>query len=82
MDANQEMVNLITFVAKYLVDVPEAVSVKDIQGGHTTVIELTVAREDIGKVIGKKGNTAQALRTILSAVAAKHNRKAILEIIE
>ncbi len=82
MDDNQTLIRMIEFVARYLVDSPEQVEVKEVPGGQTTVLELVVARDDIGKVIGKKGNTARALRTILSAVAAKYHKKAILEIIE
>jgi uncharacterized protein len=76
------MKDLIVFIAKSLVDSPEDVSVTEIQGENTSVIELKVAKEDLGKVIGKNGRTARALRTILSAAAAKVHKRTMLEIIE
>jgi len=73
---------LIEFMAKALVDLPDSVDVREIEGEQSSVIELRVAREDLGKVIGKQGNTARAMRTILSAVSAKHKKRAVLDIIE
>lgn len=77
-----EMKELITYIAKALVDKPEAVEVKEVEGEQTSVIELKVAKEDLGKVIGKQGRTARAMRTILSAASTKIRKRAVLEIIE
>ncbi|MCX7760970.1 MAG: KH domain-containing protein [Hydrogenothermaceae bacterium] len=77
-----KLTEVVEFMAKAIVDHPEKVEVKEIEGEKTTVIELKVAPEDLGKVIGKKGNTARAMRTILSAVSRKSNKKAVLEILE
>ena len=76
------MKELITLIAKALVDNPEQVSVSEVQGNQTAVLELKVAKEDLGKVIGKQGRTARAMRTILSAASAKIKRRTVLEIIE
>jgi len=76
------MKELVTNIARALVDKPELVSVEEVEGNQTTVLELTVAKEDLGKVIGKKGRTAQAIRTILSAVSSKMRKRTVLEIIE
>jgi predicted RNA-binding protein YlqC (UPF0109 family) len=76
------MKELVTYIARSLVDKPEAVSVAEVEGNQTTVLELTVAKEDLGKVIGKQGRTAQAMRTILSAVSSKIKKRTVLEIIE
>ena len=76
------MKELITYMAQSLVDRPEMVAVAEVHGNQTTVLELTVAKEDLGKVIGKKGQTAQAMRTILSAVSSKIKKRTVLEIIE
>jgi len=76
------MKDLIAYVAKALVDKPEEVVVTEIRGQQTSVIELKVAKEDIGKIIGKQGRTALAMRTILSAASTKIKRRATLEIIE
>ncbi len=73
---------LVEFVAKSLVDHPDRVEVKEIEGEKTTVIELKVAPEDLGKVIGRQGRTARAIRTLLAAVARKQNKRAVLEILE
>jgi uncharacterized protein len=70
------------YVAKALVDEPEKVNVTEVQGERVTVIELRVAQTDIGKVIGKQGRTARALRTILNANATKLHKRAVLEIVE
>ena len=76
------MKELITYIAKSLVDRPELVSVAEVLGDNTIVLELTVAKEDLGKVIGKQGKTAMAMRTILSAVSSKIKKRTVLEIIE
>lgn len=73
---------LITYIAKALVDKPEDVSVNEVEGEKTTILELKVAPEDLGKVIGKQGRTARAMRTILSATATKLRKRAVLEILE
>ena len=76
------MKEFIEFIAKKLVDHPDAVDVSFIEGKNTAIIELRVAPEDVGKVIGKSGRTANALRTLLSAVASRQSQKIVLEIIE
>ncbi|MBW2093694.1 MAG: KH domain-containing protein [Deltaproteobacteria bacterium] len=76
------MKDLISYIAKALVDKPEDVVVTEIEGEQTSVIELKVAKEDLGKVIGKQGRTARAMRTILSAASTKINKRSVLEIIE
>jgi hypothetical protein len=73
---------LIEYIAQALVDNPEQVSVSEVEGEQTSVIELRVAKEDLGKVIGKQGRTARAMRTILSAASTKIRKRAVLEIIE
>jgi predicted RNA-binding protein YlqC (UPF0109 family) len=73
---------LIAYIAKALVDKPEEVDVTEVEGEQTSVIELKVAKEDLGKVIGKQGRTARAMRTILSAASTKINKRSVLEIIE
>lgn len=73
---------LIVTIAKALVDKPEDVEVTEVEGEQTTVIELKVAKEDLGKVIGKEGRMARALRTILGAASTKLRRRSVLEIIE
>ncbi|RPI79227.1 MAG: KH domain-containing protein [Desulfobacteraceae bacterium] len=76
------MKDLISYIAKALVDKPEEVTVTEVEGEQTSVIELKVAKEDLGKVIGKQGRTARAMRTILSASSAKMNKRSVLEILE
>ncbi len=73
---------LVEFMAKSLVDLPEQVSVKEIVGEQTTVLELKVAKEDLGKVIGKQGRTARSMRTILTAASTKLHKRSVLEIVE
>ena len=73
---------LVEFTAKALVDKPDDVQVTEVEGEQTTVIELRVAKEDLGKVIGKQGRTARAIRTILSAAASKERKRCVLEILE
>jgi len=76
------MKDLINVIAKALVDFPDQVEIKEVEGEKTTVLELRVAKEDLGKVIGKQGKTAWAMRTILNANATKLKKRAVLEIIE
>lgn len=73
---------LIERIIQAIVDNPGEVSVNVIEGGQTTVFELTVAKDDVGKVIGKQGRNVQAIRTILSAVSAKLKKRMVLELIE
>jgi predicted RNA-binding protein YlqC (UPF0109 family) len=76
------MKELVVFLAKQLVNNPDAVQVTETQGDTASVLELRVAKEDLGRVIGKQGRTAKSIRTILNAVASRTNRKVVLEIIE
>ncbi len=73
---------LVEQMAKVLVDKPEEVVVSEVSGERTIVFELRVAKDDIGKVIGKQGNTARAMRTILSAAGTKLGKRSVLEILE
>jgi hypothetical protein len=76
------MKELIEYIAKALVDNTDEVSVSEVEGNQTSVLELKVAKEDLGKVIGKQGKTARAMRTILGAASAKVQKRMVLEIIE
>jgi predicted RNA-binding protein YlqC (UPF0109 family) len=76
------MKELVQFLAQHLVNHPEAVEVKETLGDTASVLELKVAKEDLGRIIGKQGRTAKSIRTILNAAASRTNRKVILEIIE
>ncbi|MCX7634598.1 MAG: KH domain-containing protein [Syntrophales bacterium] len=76
------MKDLIKYMAQALVDHPDQVEVSEIVGEQTSVIELRVAKDDLGKVIGKQGRTAKAMRTILSAASTKVRKRTVLEIIE
>jgi uncharacterized protein len=76
------MKELVQFLAEHLVNNPSAVEVKETQGDTASILELRVAKEDLGRIIGKQGRTAKSIRTILNAVASRTNRKVILEIIE
>ena len=76
------MKDLISYIAKALVDYPDEVTVTELEGERTTVIELRVLKEDLGKIIGKQGRTAQAMRTVLSAASGKTGQRYVLEIIE
>lgn len=80
--ASSELVQVVEIIAKSLVDAPEEVSVSEVQGENTTVIQLKVAKNDIGKIIGKEGKTAKAIRTILLGAATKLKRRTVLEIVE
>tara|TARA_B100000686_G_scaffold225602_1_gene232774 strand:+ start:824 stop:1129 length:306 start_codon:yes stop_codon:yes gene_type:complete len=77
-----DMKELLLMIAKSLVDKPDEVEVTELKGDKTTVLELRVAKEDLGKVIGKQGKTAHAVRTILNATATKLKQRAVLQIIE
>ena len=79
MDPLQELVG---FIARSLVDEPDAVEVNAIDGDRAVIYELIVAKGDLGKVIGKDGRTARAIRTLLSATSAKMRKRAVLEIVE
>ncbi len=76
------MKELVQFLAQQLVNNPDAVEVTETRGDAATLLELRVAKEDLGRVIGKQGRTALSIRTILHAVAARNNRKVTLEIVE
>ena len=76
------MRELVEMIVKALVDQPEAVEISEVKGNHAHVIELNVAKEDLGKVIGKGGAHASAIRTILAAASGKENKRYILEIVE
>ena len=73
---------LITYIAGALVDKPDEVQVTEVEGEQTTVLELRVAKEDLGKVIGRQGRTARAMRTILGAASSKMKKRSVLEILE
>jgi hypothetical protein len=74
--------DLVAVISRHLVDNPDSVSVGEVSSGQTMVLELRVAKADVGKVIGREGRTAHALRTIVHAVTAKHKKRAVLEILE
>ncbi len=76
------MKELIEYIAKSLVDSPEAVSVKEVDGDKVSIYELRVSTPDIGKIIGKEGRTIKALRTILACAAARSNKRVMLEVLE
>ena len=76
------MKDLLQFLARQLVNDPRAVEVKETQGDTASVLELRVAKEDLGRIIGKQGRTAKSIRTILNAVASRQNRKVVVEIVE
>ncbi|KAF1075286.1 KH domain-containing protein [Halodesulfovibrio sp. MK-HDV] len=74
--------DLVEYIAKSLVDNPDDVIVTEVEGEQTSVLELKVAKEDLGKVIGKQGRTARAMRTILGAASTKAKKRSVLEILE
>jgi hypothetical protein len=76
------LVALIQHLAEALVDEPESVSVREVEGHPSPVIELRVAPDDLGKVIGRRGSTARAMRIVLSAACMRHGRRAVLNIVE
>lgn len=75
------MKELLEMIAKAMVDNPEEVKVNEIEGEHTVVLELSVAKNDVGKIVGKEGNHAKAIRTILLAASGKQGKRYSLEII-
>jgi predicted RNA-binding protein YlqC (UPF0109 family) len=77
-----ELAKMIEYMARMLVDFPDQVEINEIVGENTTVIELKVAKEDLGKIIGKQGRTARAVRTILNGASTKLRKRTVLEIIE
>jgi predicted RNA-binding protein YlqC (UPF0109 family) len=79
---NASMKGLVEIIARALVDQPDEVSVNEVEGETVTVLELRVAQQDLGKVIGKQGRTARAIRTILSAAGMKLRKRFVLEILE
>lgn len=79
---NEQLTELVRFVAKALVDLPDEVEVEAQEEDRAIVVELSVAETDLGKVIGKEGRTARAMRSILAAASARQDRRAILEILE
>lgn len=81
-DGGDELAEIISFIAKALVDDPDAVEVTEVEGDKTVIIELAVAPSDLGKVIGKDGRTARAMRTLLAATSARQSKRAVLEILE
>ena len=81
-NGSDSMKAMVERIARAVVDQPEAVSVSEISSAHSLIVELKVAKEDMGKVIGKQGRTAGAMRTIVSAVSAKNRKHTVLEIIE
>jgi hypothetical protein len=80
--SSSQLVDLVSLIAKALVDHPDQVDVQEVPGDRIPRIELSVAREDIGKVIGKDGRTAQSIRTLLAAAASKTGRRAHLDIVD
>lgn len=82
MSENDELKDLVEFIARSLVDEPDEVSVEVVDGEDAVVLELTVAESDLGKVIGKDGRTARAMRALLSATSARLRKRAILDILE
>jgi len=76
------MKDFIDYIVRALVDNPDQVDVREIEGSRTTVYELRVAQPDLGKVIGRSGNTARSIRTLLSAISARQGKRAVLEILE
>ena len=81
-DTTGSVKDLVTVIAQRLVDNPDSVSVGEVSSGRTTVLELRVAKTDIGQVIGRQGRTAHAMRTIINAVSGKDRKRTVLEIIE
>jgi uncharacterized protein len=76
------MKELVQYLARSLVNHPDAVEVKETEGEAVSVLELRVAKEDLGRIIGKQGRTAKSIRTLLNAAASRTNRKIVLEIVE
>lgn len=82
MAAEPTLKELLETMVRALVDLPDKVRISEIKGEQTTVFELVTAKEDLGKVIGKQGKTAKALRTILTAASTKLRKRSVLEIVE
>lgn len=82
MTEESELKGLVEYIAKALVDEPEKVEVSALETDTSIIVELQVSKDDVGKVIGKAGQTAKALRKILSAAATKHKKKSLLQIVE
>lgn len=82
MEDSQSLKDLVEFMAKFLVDEPDSVHVNEVIGDKTIVVELKVAKNDLGKVIGKQGQTARSMRTILKAAGSKLKKRSALEIVE
>ncbi|MFW5920877.1 MAG: KH domain-containing protein [Polyangiales bacterium] len=78
----EQLQDLIAYIAKSLVDDPSQVEVNAVEGDRTIIVELVVSPEDLGKVIGREGRTARAMRTLLAATSARHQKRAVLEILE
>lgn len=76
------MKDLVEYIAKSLVDKPEEVKVNEVEGEQVAVLELKVAQDDMGKIIGRQGRTARAIRTILGAASIRANKRTVLEILE
>jgi len=76
------MKEFVEYIVKSIVDNPDQVRVEEVEGSRTTVYELHVAQSDLGKVIGKGGQTAKAIRTIMAAAAARQGKRSVLEILE
>ena len=76
------MKQLVEYIAKALVDYPEQVDVQQVEGEHTVILEIRVAPDDMGKIIGKKGRIAKAIRTVVGAAALKDNKRIMVEIID
>lgn len=82
MHVDDELAELIDYIARCLVDEPDEVRVEPVDDDRALVLELTVAPDDLGKVIGKDGRTARAMRTLLAAASARQRRRALLDILE
>ncbi len=80
--AYMQQKELVEFIARSLVDNPDQVEVRESEGDQASVLELSVSRDDLGKIIGKQGRTARAIRTLLGAVSAKTKKRVVLEILE
>lgn len=76
------MGELVKVIAKALVDDPDMVTVKEVEGSHSIIVELSVAPEDMGKVIGKQGRIAKAIRTVVKAAAIRENKRVVVEIVQ
>lgn len=82
MHGETSMKDLVLYLAKSLVNHPDEVEVKEIQGETAAILELRVAKDDLGRIIGKQGRTAKSIRTLLNAAASRTNKKVVLEIVE